>query len=98
MLEPACAAGLVRWHGFVPNDEAMLITDGALAGLSLLQDDPNFRHSMPTKVAEYMARGVPVVTTPLPLAVDLVQRHECGFVVPFGGYRGGGRGGPFAAA
>ena len=84
VLEPACAEGLVRWHGFVPNDEAMLITDGALAGLSLLQDDPNFRHSMPTKVAEYMARGVPVVTTPLPLAVDLVERHECGFVVPFG--------------
>ena len=63
----------MRWHGYVPNDEAMLITDGALAGLSLLQDDPNFRHSMPTKVAEYMARGVPVVTTPLPLAVDLVR-------------------------
>ena len=84
VLEPAQSEGLVRWHGFVPNDEAMLITDGALAGLSLLQDDPNFRHSMPTKVAEYMARGVPVVTTPLPLAVDLVERHECGFVVPFG--------------
>jgi glycosyltransferase involved in cell wall biosynthesis len=84
VLEPAQAAGLVRWHGFVPNDEAMLITDGALAGLSLLQDDPNFRHSLPTKVAEYMARGVPVVTTPLPLAADLVERHECGFVVPFG--------------
>jgi glycosyltransferase involved in cell wall biosynthesis len=61
----------------------MLITDGALAGLSLLRDDPNFRHSMPTKVAEYMARGVPVVTTPLPLAVNLVERNECGFVVPF---------------
>jgi glycosyltransferase involved in cell wall biosynthesis len=84
VLAPAQAEGLVRWHGFVPNDEAMLITDGALAGLSLLQDDPNFRHSMPTKVAEYMARGVPVVTTPLPLAVDLVERHDCGFVVPFG--------------
>ena len=39
---------------------------------------------MPTKVAEYMARGVPVITTPLPLAVDLVERHECGYVVPFG--------------
>ena len=37
-LEPAGAAGLLRWHGYVPNDEAMLITDGALAGLSLLQD------------------------------------------------------------
>jgi len=84
VLQPACAEGLLRWHGFVPNDEAMAITDGALAGLSLLQDDPNFRHSMPTKVAEYMARGLPVITTPLPLAVELVQRHECGFVVPFG--------------
>jgi glycosyltransferase involved in cell wall biosynthesis len=38
---------------------------------------------MPTKVAEYMARAVPVVTTPLPLAVDLVQSADCGFVVPF---------------
>jgi glycosyltransferase involved in cell wall biosynthesis len=83
-LEPARDSGLVRWHGFVPNDEAMLITDGALAGLSLLHDDPNLRISMPTKVAEYMARGVPVITTPLPLAVELVKRHDCGFVVPFG--------------
>ncbi len=46
--------------------------DGALAGLSLLHDEPNFRHSLPTKVVEYMARGVPVVTTPLPAAADLV--------------------------
>jgi glycosyltransferase involved in cell wall biosynthesis len=35
-------------------------------------------------VVEYMARGVPVVTTPLPAAADLVNRYECGFVVPFG--------------
>ena len=98
VLEPACAAGLVRWHGFVPNDQAMLITDGALAGLSLLQDDPNFRHSMPTKVAEYMARGVPVVTTPLPLAVDLVQRHESRVRGAVRGYGGGRRGDPHPAA
>jgi glycosyltransferase involved in cell wall biosynthesis len=84
LIEPAQAQGLVRWPGFVPNDQAMRNVDGALAGLSLLQDEPNFRHSMPTKVVEYMARGVPVVTTPLPAATDLVTRHECGFVVPFG--------------
>jgi glycosyltransferase involved in cell wall biosynthesis len=75
--------GGVHWHGFVPNDEAMRLVDGALAGLSLLQDEPNFRHSLPTKVVEYMARGVPVVSTPLPAALDLVQRHDCGFAVPF---------------
>jgi glycosyltransferase involved in cell wall biosynthesis len=38
---------------------------------------------MPTKVIEYMARGLPVITTPLPLAVDLVESAGCGFVVPF---------------
>ena len=61
--------------------------DGALAGLSLLHDEPNFRHSLPTKVVEYMARGVPVVTTPLPAAAELARSHECGVVVPFGNPR-----------
>jgi glycosyltransferase involved in cell wall biosynthesis len=83
-IEPAHAAGLLRWRGFVPNDQAMPMLDGALAGLSLLRDEPNFRHSLPTKVVEYMARGVPVVTTPLPAAAELARGHECGFVVPFG--------------
>jgi glycosyltransferase involved in cell wall biosynthesis len=73
----------VRWHGFVPNAEALRLVEGALAGLSLLRDEENFRHSMPTKVAEYMGRGVPVVTTPLPLAVGLVEAADGGFVVPF---------------
>ena len=52
--------------------------------LTPLRDEPNFRHSLPTKVVEYMARGVPVVTTPLPAAAELARGHECGFVVPFG--------------
>jgi glycosyltransferase involved in cell wall biosynthesis len=78
------AGDVVRWHGFVPNEEALRLAEGALAGLSLLHDEANFRSSMPTKVVEYMARGVPVITTPLPLAVDLVRGAECGFVVPFG--------------
>ena len=73
----------VHWHGFVPNADALRLVEGSLAGLSLLQDEENFRHSMPTKVAEYMARGVPVVSTPLPLAVELVEAADGGFVVPF---------------
>jgi len=73
----------VHWHGFVPNAEALRLVEGALAGLSLLQDEANFRHSMPTKIAEYMARGVPAVSTPLPLAAELVEAADAGFVVPF---------------
>lgn len=77
------AGDAVHWHGFVPNAEALRLVDGALAGLSLLRDEENFRHSMPTKVAEYMARGVPAVTTPLPLAAELVEAARGGFIVPF---------------
>jgi glycosyltransferase involved in cell wall biosynthesis len=77
------AGDAVHWHGFVPNAEALRLVEGSLAGLSLLQDEKNFRHSMPTKVAEYLGRAVPVVTTPLPLAVDLVEAADAGFVVPF---------------
>lgn len=83
LLRGAQAAGWLTWHGFLSNDRAMTLLDGALAGLSLLQDLPNYRHSMPTKVLEYMAHGVPVISTPLPAAVSLLQVHKCGIVVPF---------------
>jgi glycosyltransferase involved in cell wall biosynthesis len=82
-LSRAQAAGLIRWHGFVPNGDAVRMLDGALAGIALLHDEPNYRHSLPTKVAEYMARGLPVVTSPNPPAAELVNRYRCGFVVPY---------------
>jgi len=84
LLVPAHEAGWLQWAGRLPADEAMAALDGALAGLSLLHDVPNYRRSMPTKVAEYLAHGVPAVTTPLPLAVDLVEQAGAGVVVPFG--------------
>jgi glycosyltransferase involved in cell wall biosynthesis len=52
------------------------------AGLSLLHDLPNYRHSQPSKVIDYLAHGVPVVTTPLPLARELVECSGGGLVVP----------------
>jgi glycosyltransferase involved in cell wall biosynthesis len=83
LLQPAVAAGYLDWPGFVPSDQALPMLTGALAGLSLLHDEPNYRNSMPTKVVEYMAYGLPVITTPLPLARDLVLRSGAGVVVPF---------------
>ncbi|HET9873732.1 MAG TPA: glycosyltransferase [Propionibacteriaceae bacterium] len=82
-LHRAHQRGDLVWHGFLPSDEALKVVSGALAGLSLLEDQPNFRSSMPTKVIEYCAMGLPVITTPLPLAVDLVRRAEAGVVVPW---------------
>ncbi|MFJ4470899.1 glycosyltransferase [Streptomyces sp. NPDC089424] len=83
-LTEADREGVLDWHGYLPNDRALALLSGATAGLSLLHDQPNYRHSRPTKVVEYMAHGVPVVTTPNPLAAALVKRHRCGLVVPYG--------------
>lgn len=87
LLREAQQEDVLHWYGFVPNDRALRICAGAMAGLSLLHDTPNYRHSMPTKVVEYMAHGLPVVTTPNPMAQELVTgRPEgpSGLVVPFG--------------
>lgn len=84
MLRAAVAEGILDWCGALPNDEAMARVDGALAGLSLLHNEPNYRVSLPTKVTDYMAHGIPVVTTPLPLARQVVEKVGCGIVVPFG--------------
>ena len=73
----------VTVRGFVPNHEALPLIDGATVGLALLRDLPNYRHSMPTKLLEYLARGIPVITTPLPEAVAIVEDHDCGVVVGF---------------
>lgn len=83
MMARADEAGFVQVLGFVPNDVAMARLQGALAGLSLLHDHPNYRLSLPTKIAEYQAAGVPVITTPLPAAVRMVSTAQSGLVVPY---------------
>ncbi|MEV0406275.1 glycosyltransferase [Actinoallomurus sp. NPDC050550] len=83
LLRDAQREGILRWYGFVPNDRALRMAEGSLAGLSLLHDTPNYRHSMPTKVVEYMARGIPVISTPNPIAARIVGDANCGLVVPF---------------
>ena len=77
------AGPAVDWRGPLPNPQALAVARRAAVGLSLLHDIPNYHHSMPTKVIEYLAHGIPVVTTPLPLAADLVRASEGGIVVPF---------------
>jgi glycosyltransferase involved in cell wall biosynthesis len=83
MLRRAQSREDLIWHGFMPNDQALAHLSGALAGLSLLRDEPNYRYSLPTKIVEYMANGVPVVTTPLPVAREIVVSAGAGEVVPF---------------
>lgn len=84
VMQAAHERGDLMWSGYQPNEAALARVGGALAGLCLLHDEANFRPSMPTKVVEYLAQAVPVLTTPVPLAADLVERSRGGAVVPFG--------------
>jgi glycosyltransferase involved in cell wall biosynthesis len=76
------AAGRVRFHGRKPPRQAWELAHGAWVGFSLLDDTPAFRDSVPSKLYEYLAAGLAVVTTPLPRAAEIVTGSGAGVVVP----------------
>jgi len=69
----------------VPVESLIAWTSGADVGVSLLQDTcENHRLALPNKVFEYLAAGVPVVTSDLPELRSLVLGHGIGWVSPPG--------------
>ena len=76
------AASRVRFHGRKPPKQAWALARGAWVGLSLLDDTPAFRDAVPSKLYEYLAAGLAVVTTPLPRAAAIVTESAAGVVVP----------------
>jgi glycosyltransferase involved in cell wall biosynthesis len=76
--EPAAAR--VRLHGRRPPQESWRFAAGAWAGLALLDDTPAFTAAVPTKLYEYLACGLALVTTPLPRVVELVGTSGAGVV------------------
>jgi glycosyltransferase involved in cell wall biosynthesis len=80
MIKEAASQGTLEWRGVLSNPDAMAVVRGAVVGLSLLGNYPNYVHSRPTKVVEYLANGVPAITTPLPLAVEMIESSGAGVV------------------
>ena len=80
VIADGAARGVLEWRGPLPNPEALALVRGAVAGLSLLSNHPNYVHSRPTKIVEYMAQGTPAISTPLPLAVEMIDASGAGVI------------------
>ena len=69
----------VHFHGYTDQRGAFPCAARATAGLALLKPVGDYPDSYPTKLFEYMALGLPVVTSDFALYRDVVERHQCGF-------------------
>lgn len=78
----ASEAGLdVRVRGFLRPSEGWPLIGRCHAGLALMQRIPNFVESYPTKLFEYMALGIPVITSDFALYREVVDEAGCGICV-----------------
>ena len=75
------AAARVRLHGRLAPAAAWRLARGAWAGMSLLHSTPAFESAIPSKIYEYLACGLPVLTSPIKRAADLVEKAGAGVVV-----------------
>lgn len=68
-------------RGRIKNVEAYPLIAQCRVGVALLLPEPNFAKSLPTKMFEYMALGLPVVVSDFPLWKEIVERHDAGAAV-----------------
>jgi glycosyltransferase involved in cell wall biosynthesis len=74
-------AGRVRLHGRQPPADAWRIAQGAWASLAMLQPTPAFIEAMPSKIYEYLASGLPVLSTRLPRQTRVIEESGGGVLV-----------------
>lgn len=71
----------VDYRGFVPPDQAQLLMEQSRLGILLLQRNKAYLESLPTKLFEYFAAGIPVIASDFPLWRPIILEHDCGTLV-----------------
>ncbi|GAB3749979.1 glycosyltransferase family 4 protein [Spirosoma pomorum] len=67
------------FYGYTEQRQAFPLIRRATAGIALLKSFGDYPESYPTKVFEYMALSLPVITSDFPLYRSVVSTHSCGF-------------------
>lgn len=71
----------VRFYGFVDRQGIVSILDRSRIGLLVLHPLPSYRDSLPIKLFEYMAAGIPVICSNFELWRNIVEKNQCGVCV-----------------
>ncbi len=87
VLEQAGRNDNLIYLGVLPPEEIPGLLDSVDAGLACLHPLPNHLSSLPLKMFEYMAAGLPVLVSSFPLWEDIVLGNGCGVTVQPGDCR-----------
>ncbi|MEN4054153.1 glycosyltransferase [Sulfurimonas sp. NWX79] len=71
----------IMFYGSMPLFDGLKLSRNAKVGLSILKPIDNYTKSYSTKVFEYMALGLPVVTSNFKLYKDIIEKYNCGICV-----------------
>jgi glycosyltransferase involved in cell wall biosynthesis len=77
----------VRYLGRLGHEQICGVLARARVGVIPLHPIGNYVQAYPVKLFEYMAAGLPVIATDVPLWREVLERHGCGICVPHGSPR-----------
>ena len=67
--------------GFIDRENIQKILSASIAGLVVLWPTHNDMNSLPIKMFEYMAAGLPVIASNFPVYKEIVEGNRCGICV-----------------
>lgn len=71
----------LTFYGYADQQFAFRTAGRTLAAIALLKPVADYPESYPTKLFEYMALGLPVITSDFPLYKEIVEHSHCGFCI-----------------
>lgn len=71
----------VDYHGVQPYEVVRELLGKARIGLAVLHPEPGLPESLPIKLFEYMAAGLPVIASHFPLWKQMIDDAKCGITV-----------------
>ncbi|WP_433955738.1 glycosyltransferase [Janibacter indicus] len=74
-------ARAVDYRGFMSTDAARDLLNECRVGIVTLKRTPAYLDSLPTKMFEYFAAGMPAIASDFPLWRQIIEHYDCGLLV-----------------